>query len=119
MPKLVYFNIQGRGQAIRFLLAHVGIEFEDYRITGEEWKEAKADNRYNSTGLPVYIDDEGKAVNQQQCILQSLAMKHGLGAQSAEQTYEMFWFYETGKDHDGVENAGKALFMADCTEEFL
>ena len=121
MPtKLVYFGIQGRGQACRFLLTNRGVDFEDYRITGEEWKEAKAEGRWNGTGgLPVLVEEDGTVRNQQHAILQYLAVKHGLGPQSAEQTYEMQWFYETDKDHGNVENAGKALFMADCTEEFL
>jgi len=39
--KLVYFNGRGRGEVARFLLLQVGVEFEDYRVAVEEWKEMK------------------------------------------------------------------------------
>lgn len=40
-PKVVYFDIQGRAQSFRYLLAHKGIEFEDVRLTFEEWNTHK------------------------------------------------------------------------------
>ena len=40
--KLVYFNGRGRGEVTRFLFLQAGVEFEDYRVAGEEeWKEMK------------------------------------------------------------------------------
>lgn len=41
--KLVYFNVMGLGEPIRFLLSYGGVEFEDIRIThsSEDWSNMK------------------------------------------------------------------------------
>ena len=32
--KLVYFNVKGRAETARLILAHAGVEYEDKRIEG-------------------------------------------------------------------------------------
>ena len=49
-PKLVYFDLQGRAQAIRYLLAYKGIEYEDIRLSFPEWGEAKMAGTYTPVG---------------------------------------------------------------------
>ena len=39
--KLLYFNITGLGESIRFLLSHCGIKFEDVRLTFDDWPKHK------------------------------------------------------------------------------
>lgn len=39
--KLTYFPLQGRGEPIRLYLKYLEIEFEDIRVTGDEWQELK------------------------------------------------------------------------------
>ena len=39
--KLVYFNIRACAEVSRMLFAHAGQEYEDKRITREEWPEIK------------------------------------------------------------------------------
>ena len=39
--KLTYFGLRGRGEASRLLLAYAGAEYEDHRITFEQWPELK------------------------------------------------------------------------------
>ena len=48
MPKLIYFPVQGRAQAIRFMLAAKGVDFEDQRITGAEWGPMKEAGTYGA-----------------------------------------------------------------------
>ena len=36
--KLTYFNGRGRGELSRIILAQAGVEYEDHRITFDEWK---------------------------------------------------------------------------------
>ena len=39
--KLTYFNLAGRAELSRLILAYAGAKYEDCRITGEQWKELK------------------------------------------------------------------------------
>ena len=39
--KLIYFNARGRAELSRLILAQAGVEFEDLRITKEEWPAMK------------------------------------------------------------------------------
>ena len=39
--KLYYFNGRGRAENIRLLLALAGQDYEDYRVSMEEWKQLK------------------------------------------------------------------------------
>ena len=49
--RLVYFDIRGRGELIRFLFAQAGVPYEDKRIALTEWPELKPVTLYGS--LPV------------------------------------------------------------------
>ena len=43
--KFFYFGIYGRGEGIRMMLAHAHVQFEDVRLSMQEWpkfKEEKA-----------------------------------------------------------------------------
>ena len=46
MPKikLVYFDARGRAEPTRLMLRHEGIEFEDIRLTSDEWVAHRTSN---------------------------------------------------------------------------
>ena len=94
MPKLVYFPVQGRAQAIRYLLDVKGVQYENEIITGAEWGPRKAANEYGEgVQLPVWITDDGKVHNQSLAILKSLAMEHGYAPEIASVLFETEWFF--------------------------
>jgi glutathione S-transferase len=94
MPKLLYFPVQGRAQAIRFLLAAKGVAFEDQRLTGAEWGPIKAAATYGEGAqMPIYVADDGSIKVQSMAILKSLAFEHGYMPETALQVYELEWFY--------------------------
>lgn len=42
--KLSYFNVKALGEPIRLIFAYGGIEYEDIRVTQEEWAVLKPSN---------------------------------------------------------------------------
>ena len=46
--KLYYFNIRGRAEVTRLLFKVAGVNFEDKRLTGEEWAAMKS-SKYERT----------------------------------------------------------------------
>ena len=42
--KLIYFNLRGRGEIIRMVFKHAGVEYEDVRFAKSEWPKIKAGN---------------------------------------------------------------------------
>ena len=117
MPKLVYFGLQGRAQAIRFLLGAKGVTFEDEKLTFETWGPIKAAGTYGEGAqLPVWVADDGKIFTQSVAILKMLAHEHGFSCETAMQTYEEEWFYATVVD---IIEKPERFFLAkdDSTEE--
>ena len=47
-PTLVYFPLQGRAQMSRYAATYFGVDFEDKRLTFEEWGAAKAAGTYGA-----------------------------------------------------------------------
>ncbi len=39
--KLVYFKTEGRAEVIRIILSQAGVDFEDKRLSKEEWEAMK------------------------------------------------------------------------------
>ena len=52
--KLTYFNVRGRAEVSRLMLAHKGVEYEDNRITGDQWKALKPKTPFGSMPLLEY-----------------------------------------------------------------
>lgn len=44
--KVIYFNVKALAEPLRFLLSYGGIEFDDVRISREEWPALKP-SKYN------------------------------------------------------------------------
>lgn len=72
---LHYFNLRGRGEPIRLLLAHKGIKYEDRRIDFENWPALKSTYEFGT--LPC-LEIEGKKLQTSAAILRYLAQKNGL-----------------------------------------
>ena len=61
MPKLVYFELHGRAEAIRLLCHHAKVEFEDVRFSFEEWGAKKGSGEFKGQ-LPQWHED-GEVMN--------------------------------------------------------
>ena len=117
MPKLVYFPLQGRAQAIRYMLGAKGVQFEDVQHTFEEWGAIKAANTYGEgTQLPCWVQDDGTVLSQSMAILKMLAVEHGYWPTTAKAAYQVGWM--EGLIGDVIEKPTQYAFMKDdATEE--
>ncbi|XP_055354083.1 glutathione S-transferase Mu 2-like [Paramacrobiotus metropolitanus] len=89
-PVLGYWNIRGLVTPIRYLLEHVGQEYEwkgyDFE-NADEWKNNKEKLGMEFPNLPYYIDGDQK-LTQSHAILRYLARKHGLIAKNDKDALE-------------------------------
>ena len=73
--KLVYFNVMGRAETARLILAQAGVSYEDKRIEKEEWPALKASLPMGQ--LPV-LEVDGKTIGQSMAIARYCARRFGL-----------------------------------------
>nr|QST14962.1 GSTsigma1c protein [Diaphanosoma celebensis] len=73
--KIYYFNMYGRAELARLILAYASVEFEDIRYSPAEWPQRKA--KFPFKQLPV-LEVDGKMLAQSRAISRYLARKHGL-----------------------------------------
>ncbi|XP_063433079.1 glutathione S-transferase 1-like [Mytilus trossulus] len=73
--KLTYFNLRARGEVSRLLFATAGKEYEDCRITFEEWPSIKPTTPLGQ--VPV-LSVNGKLIPQSRAIERYLAREFGL-----------------------------------------
>lgn len=78
--KLIYFNGKGRGEVARFIFAQAGVEYEDYRVPGEEeWKVLKPTLL---TGVLPLLEVDGNQLTGSGPINRYLANGFGIGGKT-------------------------------------
>lgn len=90
-PILGYWDVRGLGNAIRYLLSHANVDYEDklYKCGGppnfdrSEWLNEKFNLGLDFPNLPYYIHGDVK-ITQSQTILRYLARKHGFDGRTEE-----------------------------------
>ncbi|KAJ8712539.1 hypothetical protein PYW07_005381 [Mythimna separata] len=88
MSKVIfyYFDIKGRGESCRLLLAYGGQQFEDRRLTAEQWPAFKPKTRFGQ--LPI-LEIDGKQYAQSLAIARYLGRKFGLVGDTPEDALEI------------------------------
>ena len=74
--KLIYFDMNGRADAIRTMLAHANFKYDDQRITSEEFALLRQRNGLPLGSMPVWEED-GYMVCQSSAILRMLGIRCG------------------------------------------
>jgi len=75
-PVLTYFDLYGRGEAIRMALVHSNTEFEDNRVSGDSWAAFKASGKCNNGQVPV-LEVAGKYLNQSEAVIRFVGSQTG------------------------------------------
>ena len=86
MSKFIYFGVYGRGEKVRILLSHAKADFEDERLTFEQFGPRKAAGEFNNGQLPVWVHN-GKQYNESSAILRFLGKHHGYYPSDADEAY--------------------------------
>ena len=73
--KLYYFPLHTRGEPIRMMLAHSGLEWEDKVTTFQQWPELKPNVPGNQ--LPTLELNNGTRLGQSLAIVRYIGMQHG------------------------------------------
>uniref|UniRef100_A0A915K820 glutathione transferase n=1 Tax=Romanomermis culicivorax TaxID=13658 RepID=A0A915K820_ROMCU len=72
--KLCYFNVRGKAEGIRYIFAQAGVDFEDHRVSHDEWPKLKPNTPMGQ--LPVlHIDN--KVLCQSMAIARYIAKEYG------------------------------------------
>lgn len=77
--KLIYFNVRGRAEAIRLVLAASGTKYEDVRIEFEQWPALKPTTTF---GVLPMLEVNGKKLAESNAIGRFLAKEHGLSGKN-------------------------------------
>jgi len=93
--KLYYFDAPGRAEAIRLLLFHAGVKFEDVRFKPEDWSKHK--DEFELKQLPV-LEDHGKKYCQSYAILEYLGSKYGYLPKKYAKVYQVLYIMNTAED---------------------
>ena len=108
--KLYYFDIFGRAEAIRFLLNHAKVEFEDVRINHEQLAAMKTEGNLEFGQVPM-LEHEGKHLVQSWSILRYLGKVHGYYPEDWENGWKVDSLIDAVEDY--FMKYFKALFEKD------
>ena len=84
MPgKLTYFDLGGRSEGIRSMLAHANHDYEDNRITPQQFGELKMAGHFPLGSAPIWEED-GMCIPQSSTILRGLGIRLGYYSNDSE-----------------------------------
>lgn len=98
--KLYYFDIYGRAEPIRMLLAHAKQEFEDNRITGEQLATLKTEGKLEFGQVPM-LEHDGKHLVQSWAILRYIGKIHGYYPDNSEEAWQVDSLLDSVEDFLG------------------
>lgn len=85
--KLTYFNIEGAAEQVRLALKVSGTDFEDDRITFQQWGEMKTKMPYGQ--VPIMTVDGGRAMTQSMAMLRYVGTKYSTSLYPTDKIYEV------------------------------
>ena len=105
--KLYYFDMYGNGEPVRMCLNAGGINFEDIRLTKEEFGKMKESGFFPAGQVPVLVCNQtGTKFNQTTAICRYIGTLTGLYGQTPSDKYWADWALETRQDFWKPDNIG-------------
>jgi glutathione S-transferase len=98
--KLYYFDIYGRAESIRFLLAHAKVEYENVNA-GPIMADLKKD-RLEFGQVPLFHTADGKDLVQSWAILRYLGRTYGYYPENADLAYTIDSTIDAVEDYFGA-----------------
>ncbi|XP_031572873.1 hematopoietic prostaglandin D synthase-like isoform X2 [Actinia tenebrosa] len=95
---LVYFDLRGRGESIRMVLAFTGVKYTEERVTMEGWPEIKSSGRCPFGQLPLLELGNGRVISQSVAILRFLALENGVAPDNAYERARADMIVDSVKD---------------------
>ena len=92
---LIYFNLRGRAEVTRLIFAQAGVEYEDRRLTNEEWAEMKPTT---PTGTIPILEIDGKAFPGSGTFARFVAERHGLAGTNDLENLQLAGIVDTITD---------------------
>ncbi|KAL1517627.1 hypothetical protein ABEB36_001366 [Hypothenemus hampei] len=123
--KLTYFDIHGLAEPIRILLNYGGLDFEDYRVPRENFRNLKSNFPFGQ--VPV-LEYNGKMYHQSLAICRYLARKVKLTGKDDEEDLEIDAIVDTISDfrtkiakyhYEGDETANKEAYEKTLFSEIV
>uniref|UniRef100_A0A0M3HW22 Glutathione S-transferase 1 n=1 Tax=Ascaris lumbricoides TaxID=6252 RepID=A0A0M3HW22_ASCLU len=93
--KLTYFNIRGLGEGARLIFHQAGVEFEDNRLSREDWPSLKPSTPFGQ--LPL-LEVDGEVLAQSTAIFRYLGRKFGLAGKTPMEEAQVDSIFDTYKD---------------------
>lgn len=116
-PRIVYFDIRGRIEALRLMFEDLGVEYQDDRVSGADWEKHRVTLPLPFGQLPLYEEGSLRLV-QSRAIRRHVARVHGLSGRSQadaalcdmvdeaiEEVRELFWHFIWRSERDLLRSA--------------
>ena len=94
---LVYFDVNGRGEAIRAMLHHAGHQYNDERIAFDAFPAVKNSGRFPLTTMPIWEED-GMTVCTSNGVLRALGVRLGYYSEDPKTVYAIDSMVDFGED---------------------
>ncbi|EHB14058.1 Glutathione-requiring prostaglandin D synthase [Heterocephalus glaber] len=93
--KLIYFNMRGRAEIIRYIFAYLDIKYEDHRIEQADWPEIKSTLPFGK--IPI-LEVDGLKLHQSLAIARYLTKTTDLAGKTATEQWQVDAMVDTLDD---------------------
>jgi len=117
--KLTYFQLRGKAEAIRMTFSVAGVEFEDVRVSIDEWVSKLKHSGISPSGVLPVLEFDGKVLTESKAILSYVAKEFNLAPEGNFQQAQADMLAHMIGDLENMLNAGSELEDPEKKEKAL